>query len=338
MPEISIIVPVYKVEQYLNSCIDSILAQSFTDFELILVDDGSPDNCGKICDEYAEKDSRVKVIHKENAGVSAARNSGIDLSSGKYIMFCDSDDYVDSNWCRSLYDAIENNDVELSVCGFRRFSCENKSITSPEFKTEHILNEDDLSNFWWMGSCWNKIYKASIIKTNKLYFDVSISYAEDLIFNLDYILNCTNFEAFFITGKYYNYRVFISNSLTHKYIPNLWELEKRVIDKIMTVCCSITDDDSFYLQYIYTDAIDRIFVCLDNIFYRKNTLNFHAKYLLCKQIIRSSYCKKAFKYGNFYKFGNGFKYLHLVVPVLKTCCPFIISVFYLLMGKFINHR
>ena len=103
MPEISIIVPVYKVEKYLNRCIDSILAQSFPDFELILVDDGSPDKSGKICDDYAAKDSRVKVIHKENAGVSAARNSGLAMSSGSYIMFCDSDDFVDKNWCGALY-------------------------------------------------------------------------------------------------------------------------------------------------------------------------------------------------------------------------------------------
>lgn len=109
MPEISIIVPVYNVEKYLPRCIDSILAQTFTNFELILVDDGSPDNCGAICDEYAQKDSRVVVIHKENQGVSSARNRGLDVAQGKYIMFCDSDDKVDARWCELLHKAITRN-------------------------------------------------------------------------------------------------------------------------------------------------------------------------------------------------------------------------------------
>ena len=93
---ISVIVPVYKVEKYLHRCIDSVLAQTFTDFELILVDDGSPDNCGKICDEYAEKDERIHVIHKENGGLSSARNAGLDIATGDYIVFIDSDDYVEN--------------------------------------------------------------------------------------------------------------------------------------------------------------------------------------------------------------------------------------------------
>ena len=104
MPEISIIVPVYNTEKYLHRCIDSILAQTFTDFELILVDDGSPDNCPQICDEYAEKDCRVKVIHQENGGLSAARNAGIDIATGTFIFFCDSDDYIKEDCLLHFYE------------------------------------------------------------------------------------------------------------------------------------------------------------------------------------------------------------------------------------------
>jgi len=101
-PQISVIVPVYKVEQYIHRCIDSILSQSFTDFELILVDDGSPDNCGKICDEYAQKDSRIRVFHKSNGGVSSARNLGLDNAKGEWIAFIDSDDFVENEYLEEL--------------------------------------------------------------------------------------------------------------------------------------------------------------------------------------------------------------------------------------------
>ncbi|MBO0454297.1 MULTISPECIES: glycosyltransferase family 2 protein [Enterococcus] len=117
MCEISIIVPVYNVEKYLKKCVDSILNQTFKDFELILVDDGSPDNSGMICDEYAEQDSRVRVIHKENGGLSDARNAGIDVAKGKYIGFVDSDDYIAEDMYELLYRNIIKEDADLSICG-----------------------------------------------------------------------------------------------------------------------------------------------------------------------------------------------------------------------------
>lgn len=115
MPTISVIVPVYKVEQYLPACVDSILAQSFTDFELILVDDGSPDSCGAMCDAYAAQDSRVKVIHRENGGLSAARNSGIGAAQGLYTTFIDSDDLVAANFLEALYDAATQTGAEIAI-------------------------------------------------------------------------------------------------------------------------------------------------------------------------------------------------------------------------------
>lgn len=124
MPEISVIVPVYKVEEYLDECITSILNQSFKDFELILVDDGSPDKCGQICDEYAVKDSRIKVVHQENRGLSAARNIGLDMMTGDYIAFIDSDDVVERCFLQILYDAIIKYDAELSCCKMKTFESE----------------------------------------------------------------------------------------------------------------------------------------------------------------------------------------------------------------------
>lgn len=125
MPLISVIVPVYKVEQYLCRCVDSILAQTFSDFELILVDDGSPDRSGAMCDDYAAKDDRVRVIHKENGGLSSARNAGIDTAIGDYLMFVDSDDVIHPDCLRILVECVERSCAQIATGTFARFSSEN---------------------------------------------------------------------------------------------------------------------------------------------------------------------------------------------------------------------
>ena len=122
MPQISIIIPIYNVESYIHRCIDSILAQTYTDFELILVDDGSPDNCGKICDEYAAKDVRIHVIHKENGGpssaggVSKARNTALDAATGEYFCFCDSDDYIQEDYLETLFNTLVETKSDCVSC------------------------------------------------------------------------------------------------------------------------------------------------------------------------------------------------------------------------------
>ena len=120
MTAISIIVPVYNAEKTLPRCIDSILAQTFTDYELILVDDGSSDGSLSVCSAYAARDSRIRVLHQENAGVSAARNAGLDAAAGKYIMFCDSDDEVEPEWCALLHQEIEAHPDSWVLCGVSR--------------------------------------------------------------------------------------------------------------------------------------------------------------------------------------------------------------------------
>ena len=116
MPTISVIVPVYKVEPYIRQCVESLLGQTYSNFELILVDDGSPDSCGAICDEYAEKDSRVRVVHQKNAGASAARNAGVKTAAGEYIAFIDSDDIVCEKYLESLYSAALDSDADITIC------------------------------------------------------------------------------------------------------------------------------------------------------------------------------------------------------------------------------
>ena len=120
MPLISVIVPVYNVEKYLNRCVDSILAQTFTDFELILVDDGSPDNCGKICDEFAKKDNRITVLHQENSGQAVARNNALNIAKGSYIAFVDSDDFINRKYLEILLEALIKSESDISICDMTR--------------------------------------------------------------------------------------------------------------------------------------------------------------------------------------------------------------------------
>ena len=146
MPVISVVVPVYNVEKYLHRCVDSILAQTFTDFELILVDDGSLDNCGTICDEYAKKVSRIHVIHKENGGLSDARNAGIDWaftnSDSEWITFIDSDDWIHPKYLEALYDAVKHTGCSLSICDFIRTENEKPDVDEKQINPVFYNSED----------------------------------------------------------------------------------------------------------------------------------------------------------------------------------------------------
>ena len=171
MAKISVIVPVYKVEDYLHRCVDSILGQSFSDFELILVDDGSPDNCGAMCDACAEQDSRIRVIHQENGGLSAARNAGIDWvfrnSDSQWMAFVDSDDWVHPEYLQLLWNAVEETDCRIAACGFYRTAGD----PFPELRGEtvlHLTAEEyycqDKAGHGVTAVAWNKLYHRSLLE------------------------------------------------------------------------------------------------------------------------------------------------------------------------------
>lgn len=191
MPIISIVVPVYKTEQYLRRCVDSIISQTYTDWELILVDDGSPDRSGAICDEYANNDPRIRVIHKPNAGVSAARNTGIEQIRGSWLMFCDSDDYISSDYLENLITPA--GDADLVVSGYMLIFSEEKQYTVNKFTlasfdrtTAGQILQTTLNTSSFGGPCC-KLYKSSIIKENHLFFDEKMKFREDTVFVLSYL-------------------------------------------------------------------------------------------------------------------------------------------------------
>lgn len=152
MPVISVIVPVYKVEPYLRRCIDSILAQTYTDFELILVDDGSTDNCGAICDEYAKQDARIRVIHQENGGLSAARNAGIDAAQGDYLTFIDSDDFIAEGFLEQLWQTAQETAAECVICGMCMFrDGEEVSVQLTSGAAETMSGREACMDIYHMG-------------------------------------------------------------------------------------------------------------------------------------------------------------------------------------------
>lgn len=199
---ISIIVPVYNVEDYIERCIKSILDQSFREFELILVDDGSLDMSGKICDEYAKNDQRIKVIHKKNGGLSSARNEGIKVARGEYIGFVDSDDFINKDMYKILYRISKKYDADISVCDFEYIS-DNKEVVGSicESKKNIVIysNEEALNKLYSNENikfivAWNKLYKKHLFSS--IYYDINKSHEDEFIihklfYNANKIVSCS---------------------------------------------------------------------------------------------------------------------------------------------------
>ena len=327
MAEISMIVPVYKAEKYLNRCIDSLLAQTYTDFELILVDDGSPDKSGKICDDYAAKDSRIKVIHKENAGVSAARNSGLDASGGKYIMFCDSDDSVEPCWCEKMLTLFESEHIDLGLCGYSMVDAEtnanvgNKILSDEEIS---IYNRNEVFEFrkaQVIECVWNKIFRKKIIDDFSLRFDESLSYGEDFLFVMKYIQSAKGDFAFYNTALY-DYAVGMSGSLSNKYIDKLWNIMQYIYDEFdRTLECCGVDISSIPKADYYKSPIWFVIYSLNNTMSKQNKSSFWKKYKANAKILHSERCKTAFKNGSFDNYNP------VYATILKTRCFLLIYLF-----------
>lgn len=194
MPKVSIIIPVYNAEANLNRCIDSVLNQEFTDFELILMDDGSKDSSPAILDSYAAADSRVKVVHKANSGVSDTRNQALDLASGTYIQFMDADDWITKDATQMLVRSAENTDADLVIADFYRVVGENVSAKG-DIDQEGLISRETFADYmvrhpadFYYGVIWNKLFKRSILEEQHVRMDTSLSWCEDFIFNLEYLL------------------------------------------------------------------------------------------------------------------------------------------------------
>ena len=208
-PTVSIIVPVYNAEKTIGRCVDSILSQQYTDFELLLVDDGSTDSSGAICDSYTLADSRVQVIHKENTGVSDTRNIGISRAAGVYLQFLDSDDWITPDATKLLVETARDHDCDLVISDFYRVVGERVSrkgdidedrVLTREEYAAHMMEQP--ADFYY-GVLWNKLYRRDIVESHRLRMDPELSWCEDFMFNLEYIRHAQRFYALQVPIYYY---------------------------------------------------------------------------------------------------------------------------------------
>lgn len=253
---ISIIIPVYKVEKYLEKCIQSVINQTYKNIQIILVDDGSPDNCGKICDEYAERDQRIEVIHKSNGGLSDARNKGLEIAKGEYIGFVDSDDYIEADMYEVLYNLLKQYNADVSICNFYTVSQEKIAIKNAdngikEYNRIEILKEILLDNNI-QSYAWNKLYKKELF--NEIKYPVGKKYED--IGTTFYLLEKCNKVV--VTGKpeyyYINRQDSIVNNVTETTITDYIELIMQRYDYIEENIKELSSYNKNYLKRILKTA------------------------------------------------------------------------------------
>lgn len=286
-PFFSIVMPVYGVEEYLEKAVYSVLEQSFQDFEIILVDDKSPDNAGKICDEFARKNDKVLVIHHDkNRGLSAARNTGTKKACGKYIWFMDSDDYVESTLLEKVYESLMKNKAQVVVFGVeeeyfdekgekkksKQISLETKYLESKEEVQKSIIKLEESTLY---GYAWNKIYDLEYLKQCNIKFE-KITLIEDIMFNVQYFEEIERLNI--LSDVLYYYEKRMGNSLTAKYVNEYFELHRQRVELVYEQQKRWNRDTKevrsilgkIYCRYIYS-AIQRNFD-------KRSGMNFKMRY------------------------------------------------------------
>lgn len=275
-PKISIIVPIYKSEKFLRRCIDSILAQNYKNFELLLIDDGSPDASGAICDEYASTDERVRVYHKENGGVSSARNRGIELSRGEWLSFIDSDDWIVSDFLERM---TLNLDADVIKCGVNCTSGDMWRTNDCLFSVPDFIKSYE-TNSLIRTSC-GSLFRTDIIKKENIKFDTSVRFGEDMMFNLQYLTYCKLIRLISLIG--YNYWSEPCLYPSTKYGLSLDEI-KEAIEKTVRIKEKLTNRFHIVLSTDYDLLMYLTMVPLNSMV---NSTYLEAYYLLCKNFTPS---------------------------------------------------
>ncbi|WP_088041613.1 glycosyltransferase [Bacillus sp. EAC] len=259
-PKVSIIVTIYQVEKYLERCIQSILNQTFKDFELILVDNGSTDGSTEICDKYKKKDARIKFVKKNYGSISSGRNFGLSFATGEFIQFIDSDDWIDSEMLQKMYDSCIQSNSDLITCGYRKMYL---NENNEEYFVKCVVDDQTYSKSEFLSVCakycqnfilyfvWNKLYRAEIIKNNGIWFDESITRSEDILFNLEYIKCAESFS--FIKEPFYVYNRSNVNSITKSFQIKDVAIQNMTYDRIRDYLNEqgVYHSNEMYLEHQY---------------------------------------------------------------------------------------
>ena len=324
-PFISIIMPVYNVEKYIEKSIESVLCQSFTDFELLLVDDCSPDNSGKICDDYAHRDSRIKVIHlTENGGVANARNTVMRLACGKYLCFLDSDDHFDNDMLKILAESVKKNPAQVVIFGLveeyydlkgilrstKTVAYENRIITNQQELREEVLKLEALDLY---GYPCNKMYETEYLRKSKAVFP-KMRFNEDIIFNIDFFMDAKTCNI--LSDAPYHY-VKHTGSTTGSFIPTYYEDIMKKIDRLyaqLQYWGMLTDENLEFLASRYTRYL---FSALERNCDKRADMT-HAQR---KELFKNELTTKRYKRLSKHLKGQGF--LGVMAKVLRTKDSFL---------------
>lgn len=296
---ISVIVPVYNSEKYLKRCIDSILNQTYKAIELILVEDGSPDNCGKICDEYAKKDKRVRVIHKTNAGVSAARNSGLEIASGNYATFVDSDDYIEPEMYGNMMEKVHQYNCDVVMCDCIKDFTDHSEIYTHDIRAgfydkEQLVNEYYphllmMENVEYPATISNCLILFNRNKLGNLRYVVEVRYSEDLLFGAQLVYNTDSF--YYMKEQAYYHYYMNPTSATHKFTVDKWNDYKTLhfeINKYFSECESFDFSHQIDLCLLFF-----VYNSVSNIFSADN-LEREKKFEIVKNILGDNEVRRMF--------------------------------------------
>lgn len=281
---LSIIIPVYNAEKYIDRCISSVVNQSLKDIEIVLINDGSTDNSLSLCRAWELKDKRIKLISQSNSGVSAARNSGIDVAIGEYLMFLDSDDYMFPKMCETMCEVLIKNNTDCIICGTMETG---GGLWSPQSNIDYLSFEEFKKNFVYhlktelLSPCWNKIFKKKLITE---FFNEAVSFGEDLIFCLNYFKNCRKIS--FIPDALLFHETNVSGSLVSK--VNLNRLLD--IEKVHNEILSFSNDDES-IEGLHNKYVRDIAVYL-RMFFLNTNLSINEKKKGLDLWIKTSYLKK----------------------------------------------
>lgn len=283
---ISIIVPVYNGEKFLRKCIDSIQNQTLTNWQLLLIDDGSTDGSPQICDEYAARDDRIQVIHKRNGGVSAARNDGLELAQGKYIGFVDADDWILPDMYRKLVNQAEQNYADIVMCDAKTVYAGGREEldTITQLSQSVMLERSDLRPELLLelaGATWRCIYRSDLIHKSTLKYPVGIHFSEDRIFNLYAMGYCA--KLYYMKEAYYM-RFINDESAVHRFHPDYFERVKSAHKATQLALDTVWSGDRAYKRSYQRQFIGGAIAAINNYYYRTSTFSGREKRLAVKKV------------------------------------------------------